>query len=116
MCPDRGPTRGRVSFAKRSELSGGGTASMPVKDKGEGVPFFGTHKTGVVLSTRLVPFPHHRSRTRDEIIGLSGRSQMFPSRIVALGFAFTLLISGNASAHEDWPMYGRNLLHTFSNT
>src|SRR5947207_90493 len=41
---------------------------------------------------------------------------MFPSRIVALGFAFTLLISGNASAQEDWPMYGRNLLHTFSNT
>jgi polyvinyl alcohol dehydrogenase (cytochrome) len=41
---------------------------------------------------------------------------MLPSCIVALGFAFTLLISGSASAQEDWPMYGRNLLHTFSNT
>jgi glucose dehydrogenase len=33
----------------------------------------------------------------------------------ALGFAFTLLVGGYARAQEDWPMYGRNLLHTFSN-
>jgi len=36
---------------------------------------------------------------------------------VALALAFALtLFSGNLSAQEDWPMYGRNLLHTFSNT
>jgi len=41
---------------------------------------------------------------------------MRPTRIFAiLGFALALLISDNVCALEDWPMYGRNLLHTFSN-
>jgi polyvinyl alcohol dehydrogenase (cytochrome) len=48
---------------------------------------------------------------------LFGREEeMHPVRVAfALAFALTLF-SGNLSAQEDWPMYGRNLLHTFSNT
>ncbi|HEY2527193.1 MAG TPA: PQQ-binding-like beta-propeller repeat protein, partial [Xanthobacteraceae bacterium] len=41
---------------------------------------------------------------------------MRQARILAgLGVALAL-ISGNLRAQENWPMYGRNLLHTFSNT
>jgi len=34
MAPGPRPTAAARSFAKRSELSGGGTASMPVREKG----------------------------------------------------------------------------------
>jgi outer membrane protein assembly factor BamB len=41
---------------------------------------------------------------------------MRQARILAgLGVALAL-ISGNLRAQENWPMYGGNLLHTFSNT
>jgi glucose dehydrogenase len=39
------------------------------------------------------------------------RARLLASIVVA----FVLLISGNAGAQENWPMYGGNLLHTFSN-
>src|SRR5215469_5333332 len=45
-----------------------------------------------------------------------GAGAMRATRIfAALGFGLTLLVSGYAWAQEDWPMYGRDLLHTFSN-
>ena len=38
MCPRPRPHRGRASFCKRSEISGGGTASTPVREKGRRSP------------------------------------------------------------------------------
>jgi glucose dehydrogenase len=42
---------------------------------------------------------------------------MRPARLlVGLVVALVLLASANVRSEENWPMYGRNLLHTFSNS
>src|SRR4029077_3623071 len=38
ICPRLRPHRGRASFAKGQKLSGGGTASMPVREKARRSP------------------------------------------------------------------------------
>src|ERR1700737_5409653 len=45
-----------------------------------------------------------------------GEDTMRPARLLAgLVVAVALLASASVRARENWPMYGRNLLHTFSN-